>query len=102
MSDRVYLLLDVTEGKVNQAAGKLRRIAGIKIVDVVEGKPDIIVVVETPQRQKTAEQIMRAVSSVEGMIEDLRLLPAYAGPAAKTGLRHQTGDRESSGKLEYA
>ena len=79
MSDRVYLLLDVAEGKADQVAGKLRHIAGIRIVDVVEGQPDVIAVVEAPERHKLAETTMRVISSVENMIEDLKLLPARDG-----------------------
>ena len=40
MSDRIYILLDVVEGKADHVAGKLRCIAGIRIVDVLEGQPD--------------------------------------------------------------
>ena len=76
MSDRVYLLLDVAEGKADQVAEKLRRIAGTRIVDVVEGQRDVIAVVEAPERRRLAEITMRVISSVETMIEDLELLPA--------------------------
>ncbi len=79
MSDRIYILLDVVDGKADQAAGKLRHIAGIRIVDVVEGPPDVIAVVEAPERHKLAEITMQVISSMENMIEDLKLLPARDG-----------------------
>ena len=79
MSDRVYLLLDVAEGKADQVAGKLRNIAGIRIADVLEGQPDVIAVVEAPERHIVAELTIQAISSVENMIEDMKLLPARNG-----------------------
>jgi hypothetical protein len=84
--DRVYLLLDVAEGKTDHVAGKLKRIAGIRIVDVLEGKPDVIAVVEAPERNRLAEITMRVFSSVENMIEDLQLLPARDGPSSHISL----------------
>ena len=77
--DRVYILLDVIDGKPDQVAEKLRHIAGIRIVDVVEGQPDVIVVVEAPDRQRLVEITMRVISSAENMIEDLKLLPVRDG-----------------------
>jgi len=103
MSDRVYLLLDIMDGKADQAAGKLRRIAGIRIVDVIEGQPDVIAVVEAPERHNTlAELTIQAISSVETMIEDLQLLLARDGLGSHNSLEISRRGKESRGKLEYA
>jgi uncharacterized protein with GYD domain len=102
MSDRVYLLLDVAEGKAEQVAGKFRRIAGVRIVDVIEGQPDVIAVVEAPERHKLAEITMRVISSAETMIEDLKLLPARNGLSNQGSLEPSNGGKKPRGKLEYA
>ena len=102
MSDRVYLLLDVAEGKADQVAGKLRRIAGIRIVDVIEGQPDVIAVVEAPERLRLAEITMQVFSSVENMIEDLKLLPVRNGRGSRDSIKPSPRGKKSKGKLEYA
>ena len=86
MSDRVYLLLNVAEGKAEQVAGKLKHITGIRIVDLIEGQPAVIAVVEAPERHRLAELTIRAISSVETMIEDMRMLPARVRPGRNSSL----------------
>jgi len=44
-------------------------------VDVLEGPPDLIAVIEASGRQKTAEYLMDIMGSVNGMTENLRVLP---------------------------
>ncbi|MDD5702221.1 MAG: hypothetical protein PHU23_09255 [Dehalococcoidales bacterium] len=102
MSDRVYLLLDVVEGKADYVAGKLRRIAGIRIVDVMDGQPDVIAVIEAPERLELAGITMQVFSSVENMIEDLRLLPAHNGLGSHDSIEPSHRDKKSRVKLEYA
>jgi hypothetical protein len=102
MSDRVYLLLDVVEGKADYVAGKLRHIAGIRIVDVIEGQPDVVAVIEAPERQRLAEITMQVFSSVENMIEDLRLLPVRNGLGSHDNIEPSHRDKTSRVKLEYA
>ena len=100
--DRVYILLDVMDGKADQVAGKLRCMAGIRIVDVVEGQPDVIAVVEAPERHKLAETTMRVIFLVENMIEDLKLLPARNGLGSHNSLESSHRGKKSREKLEYA
>ena len=102
MSDRVYLLLDVAEEKADHVAGKLRRITGIRIVDVIEGQPNVIAVIEASERQRLAKITMRVVSSVENMIEDLKLLPVRNGLGSHDNIEPSNGGKKSRGKLEYA
>jgi len=102
MSNRVYLLLDVVEGKADHVAGKLRHIAGIRIVDVIEGQPDVIAVVEASERQRLAEITMQVFSSLENLIEDLRLLPARDGIGRHDSIEPSHRDKKSRVKLEYA
>lgn len=79
MSTRAYLLLDVLSGKSEQVARLLRGRPGVLTVDSLEGRPDIIVLVEAPDRRKLAELIMPALSSIDNVTEDLRLLVTRDG-----------------------
>ena len=75
MSDRVYILLDVTGWQTDRVVERLRSIAGVKMADLIEGNPNVIVLLEARDRQRLAETTMRVISSVENMIKDLKLLP---------------------------
>jgi hypothetical protein len=76
MSARVYLLLDVLNGDSDQVAQNLRGKPGVVIAEPLEGPPDVMVVIEAPDRQRLAELAIGAIALVEGMTEGIRLLPA--------------------------
>ena len=75
MSARVYILLDVMEGKSDQVARTLRGEPGVTTVDLLEGLPNVIVVLQARGRRKLAELTIRALASVETVTEGLQLLP---------------------------
>jgi hypothetical protein len=75
MSARAYVLLDITNGKSSQAVEDLRDKPGVLIADLLDGPPDVILVVEAPERQKLADLTNRALASVETVTEDICLLP---------------------------
>ncbi len=75
MSTRVYVLLDIVQEELAEAAWTLRGRAGVTMVDVVEGPPDIIMVVEARGRRRLAELTVKAISSIESMTKELKLLP---------------------------
>lgn len=75
MSNRIYILLDVIEWQTEQVVEKLKSIAGVRIADLIEGNPNVITLIEAPDRQMLGETIMRVISSAENMIQDLKLLP---------------------------
>jgi len=79
MSARAYVLLDIKEGKSKQVAKVLQDKPGIVIADLLEGPPDVIMVVEASDRQKLAELTVQALAVVENMTENFRLLPAVPG-----------------------
>ena len=64
--------------------------------------PDVIAVVEAPERQRLAEITMQVISSVENMIEDLRLLPVRNGLGSHDNIEPSHRDKTSRVKLEYA
>jgi len=52
---RTYMPLDIADGKPGQAVRVLRDKPGVVMADLLEGPPDVIVVVEASERQKLAK-----------------------------------------------
>ena len=76
MSSRAYVLLHIADGNSELVLQALQSMPGVVTVDVLEGPPDVIMVVEASERQKLAELTTQALASVETVIEDMRLLPS--------------------------
>jgi hypothetical protein len=76
-SARAYVLLRLAKGDPNRVAQSLRHKLGVLMADPLEGPPDVIVVVDAPGRQELADLTVQALSSVENMIENVRLLPIH-------------------------
>ena len=76
MSARAYVLLDIVNTRVREAAGTLRNVRGVKTVDILEGSPNLVIVVQARNRQRLAEVANEALASVESMTENMQLLPA--------------------------
>jgi hypothetical protein len=74
MSARAYVLLDIVDGNSQYAAQMLRSRTGVILVDCLEGRPDIIAVVEAPDRQSLAEAVMPVIGCIDGITDDLHLL----------------------------
>jgi hypothetical protein len=79
MSARVYLLLNVVNGKSEEVVRNLSGKAGVVVADALEGPPDVMMVVEASDRQKLAELSIQAFASVEAMVEGMQLLPTREG-----------------------
>jgi hypothetical protein len=75
MSAKAYVLLNVVHEKQEQVVRALRGKPGVLMVDVVEGPPDVVVVVGARSRQRLAKLAIQALASVETMTEGLQLLP---------------------------
>jgi DNA-binding Lrp family transcriptional regulator len=75
MSAKAYVLLNVVHEKQEQVVRALRGKPGVLMVDVVEGPPDVVVVLRARDRQKLAKLTVQALASVETMTEGLQLLP---------------------------
>jgi hypothetical protein len=78
LSVRAYVLLRLAKGNPMLVAQALRHKPGVLMADPLEGPPDVIVVFEAPERQKLADFTVQALSSVETMIENVRLLPIHS------------------------
>ncbi|MBM4461941.1 MAG: hypothetical protein FJ012_01220 [Chloroflexi bacterium] len=72
---RAYLLLDIQEGKLKEAARVLRNKPGVVAVDIVEVPPDVVAVVEAPERLELAETTLQVLESVENLVDCVSLLP---------------------------
>ena len=85
--DRVCVILDVMEGKHSEAVQSLKANPGIRWVDVLEGQWDIITAIEASNRQRLAQLLVRAISSVETITEDIQLLPTYDGSSMESRVK---------------
>jgi hypothetical protein len=74
--NRAYVIVNVQQGTTEQVAITLSNRDGVIMVDILEDKPDIIMVVQAKNRQKLAELTIQAVTSVERFTEGLQLMPA--------------------------
>jgi hypothetical protein len=75
MDFRAYLLLHVVGEKSREVTQVLRRKPGVLMADIVEGPPDVIAIIEASERKVLADLTVQALSSVENMLENVRLLP---------------------------
>jgi len=67
------------DGKADQVAQTLRDKVGVKMVDVLEGPPNVIVMIQARDRQRLAELTNRALASVDNLTEGVQLLPTQNG-----------------------
>jgi hypothetical protein len=75
MGARAYVLLDIADGESEQVAKALQGMPGVMMADLLEGPPDVIVVLEAFERPTLAELTIQALTSVENAIKSVRLLP---------------------------
>ena len=80
MTRRAYLLLDVANGNYRWIIQTLKSKPGVTMVDILEGPPDILVMVEASNREKLAEFTVSAMASVENLTENIQLLPRKDEP----------------------
>lgn len=76
MCYRVYVLLDIVDGKAEKAARFLRESPGVVMADALEGPPDVIMIIEAGELQQLAKLTNQALVSVESMTENACVLPA--------------------------
>ena len=76
MDDKVYVLLDIVDGKAEQVAQVLQGSLGVVMADAIEGPPDVVIVMKAPNREQLAKLINQALVLVEPMTEYICLLPA--------------------------
>ncbi len=72
---RAYVLLSTVEGRSADVVNALLQNRDVLSVDKVEGPPDIVAIIEAPSRTKLASAVVKALSSVEVMVDSVDLLP---------------------------
>ena len=95
MSHRVYILLDIADGKSEEVAQSLWIRPGIVKVDLLEGSPNLLVICEATNRQKLAELTVEALAAVEQDTENMHLLPVRSQPDS-AGKRKSSNLKETS------
>lgn len=73
---RVYVLVQVAEGHSENVVSVLRCQRGVVIADVVEGHPNVIMVVEAQHRLRLAQLTIQALAAVETLTVGVHLMPA--------------------------
>jgi hypothetical protein len=76
MVNRLYILLDIVDGKADKATEIVRKNPGVVITDTLEGPPDVVIVMEAPKRRQLAKLAMQVLASVESLTENVCLLPS--------------------------
>lgn len=92
MTARAYLLLNIADEKVEQAVKVLQNDLGVLRIDVLEGSPNTIVIIEASGQKRLMEITLRAFASVKDLTEEVRLLPVkekYTAGANSNHSRHE-------------
>ena len=75
MADKVYILLDIVNGKTNRVVQVMRETPGVVTVEELKGPPDVILVMEAAERRQLAKLAIQALTLVGTMAERIQLLP---------------------------
>jgi hypothetical protein len=68
------MLLDIDERKSARVIKTLRSESGVIISDVLEGHPNILLLLQAHNRPALARHITSILDSLDGVIEDVQLL----------------------------
>ena len=79
MGNRVYILLDAIDDKADQVAETLLVREGVKMVDMLEGRPNVITMIQARNRSQLAKLTNKALASVESMTDGWQLLTTQNG-----------------------
>jgi hypothetical protein len=85
VSARVYVLLGIITGGCNEAAKILRGKPGVIEVELLEGSPEMLFVIESSSRRSLAQLTVSALTSVESLTTGVQLLPTSESFEAQTG-----------------
>jgi nitrate reductase NapAB chaperone NapD len=69
VSDRAYILINVSPGLTSSVVKALGQIKEIKTIDPCWGKPDIIVVVEVPDQDALTQLALSRIHAIEGVTQ---------------------------------
>jgi hypothetical protein len=74
MNSRVYMLLDILENKSTHAMQILQTLKGVIAADMLEGHPNLLVIIEAGDRQNLVEKMMPVLDSLDRVAEDVHFL----------------------------
>ena len=84
MSDRAYILINVSPGQTSSVVRALAQIKEIKTIDPCWGKPDIIAVAEIPDQDALTQLVLNRLHEIEGVAQtDTHLVYKLADPQTK-------------------
>jgi hypothetical protein len=72
-------MLDVIHGKSEDVSRAIQLKPGVVMADVLEGPPDVMLVIEAPDRKRLAEFTTSVLAQVETITEKVDLLPVQNG-----------------------
>lgn len=75
MAFRAYLLLDIVDDQVEKVVQQLQNKSGVVRIDLLEGSPDVFVIVETSGQKRLTELALRAFASIKDLAGEVRLMP---------------------------
>ncbi|MFP4642415.1 MAG: hypothetical protein ACLFPU_09620 [Dehalococcoidia bacterium] len=75
MTVKGYILMNVRHGRSGEVMSRLWGNPGIVALDHVEGPPDMVMVVKAKSRRDLARITVKALQSVEGLVEGIDCYP---------------------------
>jgi hypothetical protein len=75
MTEKVFVLLELTTTEISTTAGELSLLPGVTGVEIIEGPPDILLTIQAPDRNRAIEYLSGILSRIDGITQDLRVLP---------------------------
>ncbi len=76
MSFKAYVIMDSPAEKTANMVRTLRKKPGVVSVDRIEDSPQVIMVVEAPERRRLAKLTVQAISSADSIATVMQLLTA--------------------------
>ena len=73
---RAYVLFHTLEGCSGDVVSTLLQNRHVLSVDMAEGPPDIVAIIEASSRTKLAAAVVKALSTIGVMVDGVDLLPA--------------------------
>ena len=76
MSFKAYIIMESPTEKTAKLVSTLRNRPGVVTIDVLEDSPQLIMVIEAPERKKLAKLTVQAISAIDSITSVTQLLPA--------------------------
>ena len=93
MSIKLYLLLDIVNPGYEEVVKVLRNKPGITSIEVLEGPPDILVVIKARTRRQAANYMINTLNSVDDVLEHFSMLPV--AESSKFGIITNTKEEKN-------